>query len=1487
MGKTLGLDIGTNSIACALTDVQNKKIEMACVRIIPMDAAILGNFEKGNQISQTKQRTQYRSMRRVRLRQLLRRARLHRVLQILGFLPEHYAKEIDFEKHPGCFLPEKEPKLAWREIAPKKFEFIFKTSFEEMLLDFQKNQPNLLKPKKNGEQALIPYDWTIYYLRKKALKHPISKEELSWILLNFNQKRGYYQLRDEKEKEENQHEEFCPLKVESVEATDEKRGKDTWYNVYLENGCIYRMPSSQPLDWTGKIKEFIVTTKTGKNGESKRSLRIPGENDWTLVKKRTEADINKSGKEVGEFIYDTLLNTPNQKIRGNLISVIERKFYEQELSRILHKQKDFHPELCSKDLLNDCLAELYKNNEGHKTNLKKKDICYLLLHDIIFYQRPLKRKKSLIANCPYEERHYVDKDTGEIKNIPLKVIPKSHPLFQEFRLWQFVLNLKIYKKGDTADRDEEVTSLFIKDYADIFSWLNDKEKIDQKGFFSYEGFNLKHNEREKYRWNYVDKAYVCNETRSLMLNRLLKHNLPTVFLNESAAETALWHILYSVKDSKELESALGKFSRKYKLERKAFIAAFGKCKSFAYDYGAYSEKAIKKLLSVMRTGKYWCETSICTDVRKRIDKIISKDFDVDIDERTQAKCLDLKEIKDFRGLPSWLACYVIYGRHSEAKEITKWNSPKDIDIYLKSFRQHSLRNPIVEQVVMETLRVVRDIWEKYGSINEIHVELGREMKLPANERKRLSEEIAKNEETNIRIRRLLEEFTNAEYRIEGVRPYSPNQQNLLKIYEDEALKGTIEVPKDIGVTINKFRETDEKKRPSKAEIMRYKLWLEQQYRSPYTGEIIPLGKLFTPAYEIEHIIPQSRFFDDSQSNKVICESAVNKLKDNKTGYEFIKCHHGEKVSLPNGETVTIFEEEAYKSFVEERYCRNRKKKNKLLMEDIPKDFNQRQLNDTRYISRLIKGLLSNIVREPGETEAESKHVISCTGAITNILKQEWGMNDVWNDLIYHRFERLNEKTESLQFGEWTNKGGKRVFQTQIPAEFERGFNKKRIDHRNHALDAIILACMTRNHINYLNNNSGKSDNTISRYDLQHTLCYKTKPDENGHYQWRFHKPWATFTQDVKMTLESITVSFKQNLRVINKATNRSLRYDEKGKKVFLPQQGENLAIRKPLHVPMPYGKRIYDFEIMKICENVGMRSMISDSYIRSKVEEAFTAHDKNITKTRNFLKSNPVRDKEGNIVNETAFKIRTEKFRKRQPISRLSDRGPSGIKTSEKAVQFINKIADNRLRTDLLSHLRKNGNNIDLAFSADGIERFNSNRKKPVFKLPIAENGEKRFPLGERHNTKHKWVEAEKGTNLFFAIYRDQGGKRSFDTIPLNVVIERMKQRLPPAPDRDEKGNLLLYVLSPNDLVYVPTAEQNNRRLSVTDIEKERIYKMVSCTGTTCDFIPAHISYPIMNSVELGSNNKAQKSWTGEMIKEVCIPIKVDRLGNIIKIYND
>ena len=94
MAKILGLDLGTNSIGWAVIDNDTKQINAAGTRIIPMDAGRLGDFEKGNSVSFTTERTQYRGARRLHERFLLRRERLLRVLTILDFLPQHYASQI-------------------------------------------------------------------------------------------------------------------------------------------------------------------------------------------------------------------------------------------------------------------------------------------------------------------------------------------------------------------------------------------------------------------------------------------------------------------------------------------------------------------------------------------------------------------------------------------------------------------------------------------------------------------------------------------------------------------------------------------------------------------------------------------------------------------------------------------------------------------------------------------------------------------------------------------------------------------------------------------------------------------------------------------------------------------------------------------------------------------------------------------------------------------------------------------------------------------------------------------------------------------------------------------------------------------------------------------------------------------------------------------------------------------------------------------------
>ncbi len=1518
MEYVLGLDIGTNSIGWAVVESNGEKFSRivdANSRIIPMDWGTISDFEKGVTKSQTAERTQHRSVRRLIERSKLRRERLFRVLHILKFLPIHFDSAIGWDKNEqktfGKFINNSEVKIAWKKV-DNKHTFLFTDSFNEMLQEFKSHNPEFVLDDKK-----IPYDWTLYYLRKKALTEKISSHELAWVILQFNQKRGYYQLREELEDNSKKTEEYHKLKVVDVNEREGQKGENIFYDITLENGWIYsRKGNKSLLDLKDKELEIIAsfeklddgTIKKDKDGNIKISFRAPKEDDWTLKKKRTEQEVEKSKMTPGEFIYNALLENPTLKIKGEYVQTIERKFYKDELNKILKAQSAFHPEFQDRDLYNDCIENLYTNNHAYRQSISERDLQYLIQQDIIFYQRPLKSKKSLISKCSLEERRFVDKNSSEeVKISQLPCIAKSHPLFQEFRLWKFISNLRIYKRQNYVDingqqilkTDIDVTPKLLQnndDYTDLFDWLNDKKEIKQKDLLKYPNFNLKKNFSE-YRWNYIDddkKAYPCNETRYAINSRLKKIGADQI--SDEQIEL-LWHILYSIDDRNELQLALSKFGKKNKLPIE-FAEVFKKHPAYEKSFGSFSHKAIKRLLSLMRIGKYWNSDNIDKITLERISKIIDGEVDGNIRNRVREKAISLRSISDFQGLPEWLASYVIYDRHSEIKEIIKWNSPDDITSYLKTFKQHSMRNPIVEQIVRETLCVVRDIWAKYGEPKEIHIELGRELKNTAEGRKRISESISNNETTNLRIKKLLSEFVDESYNIESVRPSSPYQQELLKIYEQAIIDNSSDLPDYVTQTIKKFTESDMKKQPTKSDIIRYRNWLEQGYRSPYTGQMISLSKLFTHEYEIEHIIPKARYFDDSISNKVICESEVNKLKGSKLAFEFIKAHSGQIVNIGNGKTVNIFTVDEYQDYVKKYFSKSSGKMRKLLLEDIPDDFIQRQLNDTRYISKTIMSLLSNVVRvkdENGEYEQESKSkkVIPTNGAITDRLKQSWGLNDVWNDIVSPRFIALNENTGSNNFGFYESKDGKQFFRTAMPLELQKGFNKKRIDHRHHAMDAIVIACTTLSHVQYINNESAQSANRGQRYALAEKLRHKknttrTNTDDSTasiQVYDEFKKPWDSFTQDSKEALSKCTVSFKNNIRIINKSTNSYTKFDNNGiKRNFKQEKGDMWAIRKPLHKDTVYGE-----VNLRSKKQVNLKNAIANSdnlvrkdlrsYINRKRAEGNT--DKAILK---FMESNTEawQREEGEVLYIYTYSKDTE------PL--VATR--KAIDTSFKK-ETINSVTDPVIRDILIRHLDEyGGGDPNFAFSPEGIINMNENIIKlnngkfhhPIKKVRLSSTKGQMFSVGSTGAKKSKFVTTAKGSNLVFAVYENKKGKRSFQTIPLNLIIERLKQGEKACPDNKSEKDRLIFHISPNDLVYLPNKEERENGINIDFIDNQRIYKVKSFDGNRATFIPSHIAKTIVDKLELGSHNKIEITTIDNekvSIKEIAVPINIDRLGRI------
>ena len=1522
MKKILGLDLGTNSIGWAVVEASTadngellpKSILGAGSRIIPSDK--VDDFEKGNSVSQTAEKTKYKGMRTIKERKKLRRTRLNRVLREIRFLPSHFDEKID---RYGNFIDFTEPKICWNVDEAGKSHFLFESSFDEMIEDFRKVQPQLLE---NGRK--IPYDWTIFFLRRKALYQPISKEELAWVILNFNQKRGYYQLRDEEEVVEDGNEEtIITAKVLEVikRDPDKKDPRKYWYGVKLENDKLkddeyYPFAFMNDISyWVGTERDFLLNSKKLKDGSIKPTLsflptfeEIDKMNDaqknkmYAKIKLKTEKLIEDTQKTVGEFIYDSLLQNPDVKIAGKLIRTIERKFYKEELVKILRKQSEFHSELKNRELYLQCVNSLYPNNYAHARDISSKDFVHLFVNDIIFYQRPL--KIQTLGTCPLEKHIFENKKTGERDqkhNLPC--IAKSNPYFQEFRLWQFISNLKIYKREDFVDGslklNVDVTNQFLSsatDYENLFNYLNNRKSIKQSVLLK-DHFGLKKNS-DSYRWNYIDddkKEYPCNETRSVLLKALEKAGIDTEFLTFEK-EMELWHLLYSVSNKEELDKALDKYASRNDFSNK-FVAEFSQIKPFELTYGNFSEKAIKKLLSLMRLGKHWDYDAIDVATKQRIQKLITGEADDTISDRVREKTADLKCVSDYQGLSLPIASYVVYNRHSEAATVTKWETPEDIDDYLNKFKQHSLNNPVVEQVVLETMRVVRDLWKQYGNIDEIHVELGRDMKNPKDTRKKISNANLENERTNQRIIAMLMEFKASG--MAEVHPYSPSQQLLLRLYEECALSQLEKEDKDFDF-ISKVSKAAE---PSASEIKRYKLWLDQKYISPYTGRMIPLSKLFSSAYEIEHIIPQSRFFDDSFTNKVICESEVNSLKGSLLGYEFIKKHHDEIVTC-GGEAIKILSVSAYESHVK-KYFSNKKLTN-LLLEDIPDKFINRQLNDSRYISRLVKSLLSNIVRcvdENGELEQEatSKKVITCNGVITDRLKHDWGLKDVWNRLMLPRFERLNNILETDEYVAFNSEGHKIP---TIPMESRKGFNIKRIDHRHPALDAIVIACTTRSHVQLLNNEAAKSENKEIKYALSHKLrryedvvTTRNNVAQTINVAKEFFKPWETFTIDVQSVLQNIVVSFKQNLRVVNKTNNLYQKIDvETKKKVKVEQQGCNLAVRKSLHKETYYGEvNLRKIKTVNLSSAIQQIDRIVNKEFRLKLKELLSLN-KNIKEITSYFTEKENSDVWQDI-NLKAIEVYyyTNETKDRYFASRKS------LSTDWTADKIKKEITDTAVQKILLNYLTAKGNDPKIAFTPIGIEELNRDialynggvPHKPIYKVRKYEQADK-FKVGENGMAKLKqFVEGAKGTNLYFIVYLVDG-ERKYKTLPFHMVLAAQKE----AVDKKisfcnweqyldsflkEKGYVdndweYQFSLSPNDLVYVPAL---NEIVDENNLDKNRVYKMVSSSGNQCFFVLSTVSKSIVDKKEYSPLNKMENAISGEQIKKVCLPLIIDRLGNI------
>lgn len=1743
MKKILGLDLGTNSIGWALVEIDHEKGIVRIIalgsRILPMNAGEISDFESSGKIkSATAQRRESRTPRRMNERFILRRDRLHLVLNLLNALPEHYKLEIDFTNEKGeksgHFKSNKEPKLAYLpKPKDRKAEFLFKESYQEMLNEL------CIEDKKYNR---IPYDWTLYYLRQKALKSEITLEELAWVLLSYNQKRGYEKIEVEnKSEKENEIVEELDLRVKEVTELSDKANKK-YFKVELDgiDNFAYKEYSDvqmtfkgdlkevkiiskidetgttaskefsvvdifplqikdvkyqkedgkhkytliyhngweelkQPKNYTfryekakGKEYEYIVETVYDEKGNIKpiqgkaRKLREPDfgddSSDWTLLKKKTEKEalafnlengyINIQTKEPKKYISTKIYNILKEnaqsgnrtKIIGGMFQVVDRDFYRAELNQIIETQKQFHNELKSKELFEQCVNTLYPKNEFHAKTLlaNKTAIQHLLVEDVLLYQRLLKSKKSEIANCKYEIQRWVDvfdkdgsaieevdKETGEIKlkkqPIYLKVVSTSHPIFQEFRIWDKLHNLRLIQiekeiNGKTETNVDVTDDYFTPDtYQKLFKLLNNQKTLSQSKLIEFlkPKFKEKKENYQNFVWNFPeDEEFKGNETRVSFAIRFKRCGFAEYsdFLTQQK-ELNLWHYLYSVNykertanDNKSVTTFFNRFLEGANIAddvKEKIIKDFANYPKFASKYCAYSEKALKKLLPLIRLGDknvadHWATEQGYTkwqqslegrkvEILKRLKTI---DFSADNIDYSKAISNDtsnenlpfpkglfnvfksFEKAEDFAKLNLTQASYLVYGRHSELAQAIHWNSPQEIrDKLHQELKQHSLNNPIAEKVILEMMQMVADIWDYYGERKEkffskIHLEVGRELKKSAKEKEAISKNQTENKKQNNRLRQTLIEFlqqspynaipqNNDHFeRLKIVQEGAEHRNNLDKNFfeENEELKKQNITKKDIENILKKpVVSNDENNRWTKKDFEKYRLWIEQGYRSPYSGLTIKLSDLFDGAkYNIDHVFPQASVTNDSLSNKVVCELEINKEKSNQTGREFVNNPKQRKIyCAAHKSEVKIVDDETYVSTVKTQFSGT--KRFILLSKEIPKGFTNSQLNNSRHIARKAMELLSHIVREEGEVEFRSKNVLPVTGEVTSKLKKAWRLDQVWTELVAPRFIRMNELTQSNLFGHWqTSKSNEKVkyFDCKLDdsiLEKDDSYDIKRIDHRHHALDALIVALCTEDHVNYINNINAdaKSDNYGKQKQIEkyrETLKKKIKfsqpkKEDPKEKDWFYMLPGEIRKKDAETSsketvleksyfykesvfdkdyrkmilsaLQSTIVTFKQNLRVINKTVNR---YKDAPNSVVKQNtdngQKPNWSIRRSLGKDTLYGKALIDGENKAVIRkdldttfNSDKIKTISDAQGQLKTilykhlkpfdtvalpfEEAMEYYDAILEKYEIEA-----------IVADTETKFQSIQdfleYLKENKYKYGKDK-----KDYEKLNVFVEQVSDRDFR---IEHKFKDNitEHPEIAFTAEEIDKMNEpeNLKrlnggkshKPIRKVKISRGfGNQRALSEDKESVKSKqYVVNDAGSNLYLGfyerIYEDKDGnqitERKFQDIGLIELIESLKQDknkcLNPLSNKiyDDKQNEYnwKFTLSPLDLVYVPTEEEieNPKLVDFANLSSEqvsRIYKYVDGAVAYANFISFNYS-KTLNIEGLKTNGK---TFNGEI----------------------
>lgn len=1084
MKKILGLDLGTNSIGWAVVNEAENADEKSSivklgVRTISYDNFVststgkeskepVKDFCGGKGISCNAGRTSKRSMRRNLQRYKLRRECLMRILKENGFISDETilsenGNKTTFETY------RLRAKAATEEISLQDLARVL------LMINKKRGYKSSRKAKSTDEGQLIDG----MEIAKRLYEENLTPGQLSLTLLKEGKKHlpDFYRsdLQSEFDRVWDYQKQFYDFLTDELKKEiKEKNEKATW---------AICAPSKDTKDngkfvWRWKVTEQKWNDEKAVNEEVEVEKTLEGEKRKGSVAEQKLENYTWRAKALSEKISPEQLIVVFQKINGQINSASgylgnisdrskELYFNKMTVGQYQMAQLDKNPNYSLKnkvfyrqDYLNE--FEVIWETQAKFHEELTPELKKEIRDVVIFYQRPLKSQKGLISFCEFESRQTEVEVDGKrrYKTIGSRVCPKSSPLFQEFKIWQ-ILNNVIVTSEEGGKKEKR--ALLQEEKEKLFEELSYKDKLSKTDVLKI----LYGKKSKSYDLNYKD----LEGNRTLF--ELFKAYFNIIELSghdgESLLKLSSKEMVSAVRDVFEvlgIDTDILVFNSDDNPTKQPIYNLWHLLYSFEGDNSnTGDEKLIEKLGSKYGFSKEYAKVLAGVVFQPDYGSL-----------STKAIRKILPHLKD--GLEYSVACEYAGYRHSKMSLTKEEIQNRVLKDKLELLPRNSLRNPVVEKILNQMVNVVNGVIDTYGKPDEIRIELARELKKSAKEREELSKSI--NETTKLHER------------------YVKNLQD------------------EFGLT-----------HVSRNDIIRYKLYLELEpngFKTLYSNTYIPQEKLFSKDFDIEHIIPKAKLFDDSFSNKTLEARDVNLKKSNATAYDFVESTYDKEYL------------QQYVSVIEKLYADkaiSKTKRDKLLMKeaDIPSGFIDRDLRDSQYIAKKAREILEDIVR----------FVVPTTGSVTDRLREDWQLVDVMQELNWNKYDRLG-LTEIIE-----GRDGQKIKRIKDWT--------KRNDHRHHAMDALTIAFTKHSFIQYLNNLNARVQKGVDEWidlDMVDLQCLSKEDRTSAIYgiekkelyrdsrnKLKFNPPMENFREEAKRHLESVIISQKAKNKVVTKNINKA------------------------------------------------------------------------------------------------------------------------------------------------------------------------------------------------------------------------------------------------------------------------------------------------------------------------------------------------------------